>query len=175
MDFGLPPSSVICSPSFASATNDTVGWEIKIRGHQMPVLPSKWTLLFYYLLRFFELFETIYIVVVSRTLSNICDRHFLQKWLITKTGTRGVLQKKAVLKKFRHIDWKTTTQCFIVNIAKFLRTPILMDSCERMLVAASQKSQRLKISLWLHWSLLFFLRSNFASLVSTTFSQSMQC
>ena len=35
IDFDLPTSSVICALRFASGTNDTVGWLMKIFGSQM--------------------------------------------------------------------------------------------------------------------------------------------
>ena len=41
IDFDLPISSVICALRFASGTNDTVGWLMKIFGSQMTTMPSK--------------------------------------------------------------------------------------------------------------------------------------
>ena len=41
IDFDLPTSSVICALRFASGTNDTVGWLMKIFGSQMTTMPSK--------------------------------------------------------------------------------------------------------------------------------------
>ena len=58
---------------------------------------------------------------------------------MTKTAT-GVFYKKAILKTLaiftgKHLCWGLfliKLQAFPVNIAKFLRTPILMNICERV-------------------------------------------
>ena len=56
IDFDLPTSSVICALRFASGTNDTVRWLMKIFGSQMTTMPSKWTLLLYC-----QIFEGLYL------------------------------------------------------------------------------------------------------------------
>ena len=74
-----------------------------------------------------------------------------------ETGTRGVLRKKLFLKIWQYsqetglesilnnaagfqacsvIKKRLQRRCFPVNIAKFLRTPILKNICERLILGA---------------------------------------
>ena len=43
LDFGLPPSSVICALCFMLSTDGTVEQQIKIRRPPVTTVPSKWT------------------------------------------------------------------------------------------------------------------------------------